>query len=233
MKRSMTHQDLVTSALPLVERMSRQLRRRIGPRVNRDDLQQIGQLALVEAADRFDATRGVPFELWAAPRVRGALIDGLAALTGLSRTHVRAITAYNNANTDERAKITRAPAILSMVDGELAEDLFDHSEFITPPRSPEDDSLRREAFSHVISALSQVNTEERELLTDHYIEGHTLAHLAEKRGVSRSWLSRLHQRALDRVRLAARNLTREPRAAHRFRVRSDRSASPPKDPPDA
>lgn len=195
----------------MVERMSRQLRRRIGPRVSREDLMQIGMLALVEAAERFDAERGVPFELWAAPRVRGALIDGLASLTGLSRTHVRAITAYNNASTDERASFSKAPAVLTIVDGELAEDLFDHGQCVTLPRDPADDSLRREAFHHVLTALDQVATDERELIRSHYLEGRTLAQLAEERGVSRSWLSRLHQRALHRVRLIARNLARDTR----------------------
>ena len=47
--------------------------------VDRDELARAGALGLVEAARRFDESRGVPFERFAAQRIRGAILDSVRA----------------------------------------------------------------------------------------------------------------------------------------------------------
>ena len=44
-----------------------------------DDLVSVGVLGLMESVDRFDPSRGVPFETFARHRVRGAILDALRA----------------------------------------------------------------------------------------------------------------------------------------------------------
>src|SRR5260370_17850391 len=51
-----------------------------------DDLISYGTIGLINAIDRFDPTRGVPFEAFATPRIRGAVIDQLRALNWLPRS---------------------------------------------------------------------------------------------------------------------------------------------------
>lgn len=40
-----------------------------------DDFTSAGMIGLIQAADRFDPTRGVSFALWAERRIRGAILD--------------------------------------------------------------------------------------------------------------------------------------------------------------
>ena len=59
-----------------------------------EELVGIGLLGLVEAADRYSADRGVAFRAYAQSRVRGALLDGLSQLTGVSRGAYKRIKVY-------------------------------------------------------------------------------------------------------------------------------------------
>jgi RNA polymerase sigma factor for flagellar operon FliA len=47
----------------------------VGAQLEIDDLVSAGTIGLIEAADRYDATRGVPFGTFAYRRIRGAIID--------------------------------------------------------------------------------------------------------------------------------------------------------------
>ena len=47
---------------------------------DRDELVAAGTFGLVEAARRFDPSKGVPFERWAVLRIRGAVVDAVRAL---------------------------------------------------------------------------------------------------------------------------------------------------------
>lgn len=51
------------------------------PSVKIDDLERYGMMGLRTAIERFDPDRGVPFELFARRRVRGAIYDYLRTLT--------------------------------------------------------------------------------------------------------------------------------------------------------
>ena len=62
--------------LELVEIVARQIGRLIGGAVELDDLRSFGREGLLDAARRYDPTRGVPFRAYANYRVRGAIYDG-------------------------------------------------------------------------------------------------------------------------------------------------------------
>lgn len=51
-----------------------------------EDLLASGTVGLLDAIDRYDPERGVSFESYAIPRIRGAIIDSVRALDPLSRT---------------------------------------------------------------------------------------------------------------------------------------------------
>ena len=54
--------------------------------VDRDDLTSAGLTALVQAAQAFDAERGVPFARYASTRMRGAIVDELRSIDWASRS---------------------------------------------------------------------------------------------------------------------------------------------------
>jgi RNA polymerase sigma factor for flagellar operon FliA len=53
-----------------------------------EDLVSYGMIGLINAIDRFDPTRGVRFEAFATPRIRGAVIDQIRQLNWLPRSAV-------------------------------------------------------------------------------------------------------------------------------------------------
>ncbi len=54
--------------------------------IDQGDLVQCGLIGLMEAISRFDPARGVKFETFAVPRIRGAVYDGLRKLDWVPRS---------------------------------------------------------------------------------------------------------------------------------------------------
>src|SRR3954452_11922007 len=70
---------LIEQHLPLVKHIVFQVAVHFPRHVDRDELARAGALGLVEAARRFDQSRGVPFDRFAAQRIRGAILDAVRA----------------------------------------------------------------------------------------------------------------------------------------------------------
>src|SRR5689334_21238287 len=70
---------LIEAHLPLVKHIVFQVAVHFPRHVDRDELARAGALGLVEAARRFDESRGVPFDRFAAQRIRGAILDAVRA----------------------------------------------------------------------------------------------------------------------------------------------------------
>lgn len=69
--------ELILAHLWLVRHIAGKLAAQLPPEVDSENLESAGMLGLVEAAERFDPTRGVDFKAFAALRIRGAIIDEL------------------------------------------------------------------------------------------------------------------------------------------------------------
>lgn len=67
--------DLVSRYAGLVKRIAHQLMARLPNSVQLDDLIQSGMIGLLEAASKFDGTRGASFETYASIRIRGSMLD--------------------------------------------------------------------------------------------------------------------------------------------------------------
>ena len=64
----------------LVKGLAHRLAQRLPPQVDIPDLISIGVLGLMDAAGRYRASLGVPFDAFARRRVQGAMLDGLREL---------------------------------------------------------------------------------------------------------------------------------------------------------
>jgi RNA polymerase sigma factor for flagellar operon FliA len=71
--------SLIEQHLPLVKHIVFQVAVHFPRHVDRDELARAGALGLVEAARRYDPSRGVPFDRFAAQRIRGAILDAVRA----------------------------------------------------------------------------------------------------------------------------------------------------------
>src|SRR6187200_2233471 len=73
----MAQDDDTASQSELVERVLRRVVRELSLSVDLGDLRGWGHAGLLEAKQRFDASRGVRFSTFAYYRVRGAMLDGV------------------------------------------------------------------------------------------------------------------------------------------------------------
>jgi RNA polymerase sigma factor for flagellar operon FliA len=71
----MTHEEVVKKYLPLVKGIARRVASTMPPSVELDDLVQDGSIGLIDAANRFDESRGLKFYTFAQHRILGAVID--------------------------------------------------------------------------------------------------------------------------------------------------------------
>src|SRR5215213_3839194 len=70
-------QQRVQAGLPFVESLARRMASTMPHSIDLGDLVQDGVLGLIDAAHRFDESRGIKFETFAERRIRGAMIDAL------------------------------------------------------------------------------------------------------------------------------------------------------------
>lgn len=74
--RSKPQRDRLTeSYLPLVRSIARSMHLRLGGHVEMDDLASAGTIGLMGAIESYDPSRQTPFEAYARPRIRGAMLD--------------------------------------------------------------------------------------------------------------------------------------------------------------
>lgn len=83
--RQALEQRLLLQHAPLVRRMAYHLAPQVSAVLGRDDLEQIGMLALLGEIRRYDPDGDVPLEVMASPRIRGAMLDELRRLDWRSR----------------------------------------------------------------------------------------------------------------------------------------------------
>lgn len=204
--------DLHASLLELVRVEARRIAHRL-PResVSLDDLVGHGHIGLVEAHQRFDPQRGVPFDLFARRRVRGAIFDALRAQGFLKRRGWEAARRQSQAHRLLDAGVGEAAGgddamALALSVGLLATHLLT-DEVITDeaaPEPPADTLLEGEQTRRRLrSAIDALATEDREIIDavyDFEDLGDSGADLARRRGVSRSYVSRAHLRILESLR---------------------------------
>src|ERR1700735_221222 len=77
--------QLVERYLPLVKYNAERIWQRLPEGVDLDDLISAGVFGLMDAIDAFDLTRGVKFETYCVPRIRGAMLDELRTMDWVPR----------------------------------------------------------------------------------------------------------------------------------------------------
>ena len=111
---------MIERNLPLVQHVLYQVAAHYPRHADREELAQAATLGLVEAAHRYDPSRGVPFERWAAVRVRGAIVDAARALDFAPRSLRAAAREVEEAQSTLLNKLGRTPTADELADAACA-----------------------------------------------------------------------------------------------------------------
>lgn len=184
-----------------------------------EDLVAFGYQGLLEARQRFDASKGVAFKSFAHYRVRGAILDGVRAMARLPRrayARLRAAEALDQlseANADGQGAANRPAGAstetkLRSIDAILGRVAAAYTVAVSAEDaaqgagSPEEALLHEERLTHMRAALHKLPERERHMIEGHYFHGKRFDVLSTELGISKSWGSRVHAHALDLLREA-------------------------------
>ncbi len=188
------------------------------PLTLKEDFMSAGFLGLVEAAERFDPKRGYEFRAYAFLRIRGAVIDHIRNSCEISRHAYRTLKSLESAqelreselerlDPDEKRREAKRVAALAYLTKsatafKLASAAVDQEqELEESPDNPETLlNFKRESkkIRHLVATLPE---KERTIIEQYYFNDRNFTEIARSHsGLSKSWVSRLHDRALELLR---------------------------------
>jgi RNA polymerase sigma factor for flagellar operon FliA len=217
---------MIEQNLPLVKHIVFQVAVHFPRHVEREELARAGALGLVEAARRYDAARGVPFERFAAQRIRGAILDAVRAADWAPRS-VRMLSRKLESMEQRLAtRLGRTPTLDEMAEaldmsraelaklqdrmfrsvvlalehevGDAAEEDLTLVDVLVDHRSSEpcEELETRELHSYLRDAIGLLPERHRFVVVGYFLENRTSQELARFLGVTESRVSQLRSEAL-------------------------------------
>ena len=195
----------------LVDRLIRQFNL---PVRLRDDLISAGLLGLVEAADRYNPSKGQDFRRYAYFRIRGSVIDSLRRnpdVSGANYKKLKALRAAHeisnnavveNCNDKEALSLILEFAAQSALVFKLSMSDSVAAAAVAKKQSNPEDRLSELTTNQLLRRLiKKLPAEERHILTEYYLKERNFIEIVKRRkGFSASWVSRLHARGIERLR---------------------------------
>ena len=220
---------LMENYLPLVEFQAERIHAGIPNEqyVDLGDLISAGGFGLIDAIYAYDLSRGVKFETYCAPRIRGAILDELRAIDWIPRlTRHRARKVEKVANAF-RMRFGRQPSEDELRVGlKLSEEdynkvigdcnvvgTFSHSranskesdrersriDFVIDQRVEDPDhELERKLLRDAIT--KGLDRRSRLVIILHHLEGYTMIEVAQFLFISESRVSQIHDSAIQRIK---------------------------------
>lgn len=220
---------LIEDNLPLVRHVVFQVAVHFPRHVDRDELATAGALGLVEAARRYDESRGVPFDRFAAQRIRGAILDAVRAADWAPRS-VRTL-ARKLEQVEQRlaTQLGRVPTAHEKADAlgmdaaelrrlqdrmfrsvvlALEYEVADEDEELTlvdvladdHTKEPSEELESRELHAYLRDAVHLLPERHKLVIVGYFLEGKKSQDLAQLLNVTESRISQLRSEALAMLR---------------------------------
>jgi RNA polymerase sigma factor for flagellar operon FliA len=204
-------EDMVRCHLPLVKFMASQVYKTLpgSSGVDIRDLIQEGALGLMAAADRYDASSGVPFSTFARFRIRGAMLDSLRRLATSTRAQRRKWKENEQARREESAlplhaepapgsaaAAAAAPVVCEQTMVPLAS--FPGSDLPAGPMlHPEVMVSNRQARETLQAAINELDQPCQFVVTRYALGTLTMKQISTQLGVSESRVSQIYKQARE------------------------------------
>lgn len=205
---------LVVDHLWLVRHIIGKVAARLPAGVDVENLESAGVLGLVEASQRFDATRGVDFKAFAALRIRGAIIDEARRNCPLPQEMMRRVSLVSKAH--ERLPAPVSAEDLARATGLTVDEVLDAlvalpfihvrslEQLETDPDKGEaaiDSAMEREEQKQQLAkGIATLPEKERLVITLYYMEDLRLKEIGAVLNLSESRVSRLLASAQHHLR---------------------------------
>lgn len=216
--------------LPLVKQIALGIIRKLWSGIEMDDLVSDGTLGLMRAIEQFEPQRGIKFETYATPVVRGAIYNGLrdldwmpertrAKVKALQTTMEKFMMEHGRPGTEE--ELAREMKTTSREISDLVLDLFcmyipsldqpladsDEESFsfldVLEDKAGQDPVMEYEVQENkkiIQDALGKLDEEEKNLIRLHYYQGISFEDVAERMGISLQKVSQIHRRIVFKLR---------------------------------
>jgi RNA polymerase sigma factor for flagellar operon FliA len=217
---------LVMAHVDLVKVLAGRLGRRLPSQVEISELVSVGVLGLIEAANRYQPSLGVPFDAFARRRINGAMLDALRGLDWVPRSLRKLQRDVDSTMSRLRHTLGREPeseeiaAALGMTVAEYdtrLDELRLAEVALVHPAGTGDESVslldvavdeqgpygrleRTRLRERLAAALAQLPPRERHILALSYDQEMTLAEIGQVIGVGESRVSQLRTQAVARLR---------------------------------
>jgi RNA polymerase sigma factor for flagellar operon FliA len=217
---------------PLVKVVVSRIAARLPRGLEIPDLVGEGILGLIDAVERFDPSRGVPFGVYARQRIRGAVLDHLRAIDPLPRSardrqdRLRALRGEEGApqSLEDLARLLGVPAkrlqlagpapvLLSLeslekasMDPVLAKAPAPQAAAPLETNDPLGRLLRHERLELVQRAITALPEKEKLVMSLYYAEELTMKEVGEVLRITESRVCQIHREAIARIRRKLRAL---------------------------
>ncbi|MFP4106262.1 MAG: FliA/WhiG family RNA polymerase sigma factor [Phycisphaerae bacterium] len=219
---------LLENYLRVVRYAAERLHAKLPDEVDINDLMSAGIFGLMDAVNSFDPERGVKFETYCAPRVRGAILDELRSMDWVPRLVRSRAHKLNQATQVLEAQLGRKPDLDELADHmqlsprefhKLHRDAFATSQVslsrkwfetdsnkdvreidVLEDKSSEDPirSVQRKDMKDLITR--GLSRAERLIIILYYFEEMTMREIGETLDLSESRVSQMHSAILERLR---------------------------------
>jgi RNA polymerase sigma factor for flagellar operon FliA len=227
---------LIVKYLPLVSSAVARLAMTLPDHVDRDDLQSVGLIGLLQALRNFDPTCGTSFETYARMRVRGAMLDELRRMDWAPRSvheKARKIQAVllqleqQLGKTPTDAQMAKAlkmsvaeyvellnevkPAAFVCLDAVNAPDENDGGSLHEvigndSAENPVEQTSQHELKQVIFERLKELPAIQRKVLALYYLEDMHLREIAEAFGLTESRICQIHAQAILAIRAYVQRL---------------------------
>lgn len=179
-----------------------------------DELKSAAYLGLVEAAERFEEGHGSGFKHFAFIRIRGSVIDSIRRNCSLSPAlyrRLKAVEAAHNLRQDcsfdnlesKEEKIGRLVEYLGDCSLVFKMSLDDTHvpQIASTTLNPEDTAIEEDNRKILLKFIDELPEYERIVVKQYYYDDKQFIEILNDLGIhTKSWLSRVHARAIRRLR---------------------------------